>query len=191
LVETFRKVSNSRAFAEKENWKTLQNLKAQATVELTSLLDNWRKEAREQLTGALDRLPQELAQQKLEPQLVDELGKPIIVLRDSLDSETDPVAVSNLPARAAEAVRQLGVRIQREIAKKAVLPPSAGGEPSEPPRADESRPKPTAKLVRKLRLQDVALVTVVHHIKERDTFRDKLDERVRKLIRDGYDVDLG
>jgi len=191
LVETFRKVSNSRAFAEKENWKTLQNLKAQATVELTSLLDNWRKEAREQLTGALDRLPQELAQQKLEPQLVDELGKPIIVLRDSLDSETDPVAVSNLPARAAEAVRQLGVRIQREVAKKAVPPPSAGGEPSEPPRADESRPKPTAKLVRKLRLQDVALVTVVHDIKEWDTFRDKLDERVRKLIRDGYDVDLG
>jgi hypothetical protein len=42
----------------------------------------------------------------------------------------------------------------------------------------------------RVRPQDVAFVTVVHDLKEWDALRDKLDEKVRDLIRRGYDVDL-
>jgi hypothetical protein len=43
---------------------------------------------------------------------------------------------------------------------------------------------------RRVRPQDVAFVTVVHDLKEWDALRDKLDEKIRDLIQQGYDVDL-
>ncbi len=203
LLENYRSVSASHAFTDKGNWKTLQNLKAQATVELTGLLDRWRSEVRDQLNSALGRLPRELAQQNLDGDLATELGKPLIAIRDGLDLETNPVTVSNLPSRAAEEVRRLGERIQREIAKKAVPPtplPPAGGIEPQPPSGEPPPPQPptgagpqprASKPVRRLRVQDVAFVTVVHDVKDWDHLRDRLDERVRELIRQGYDVDLG
>lgn len=139
----------------------------------------------------------ELAQQNLDGNLASQLGRPLLTLLESLDSETDPVTVSSMPSRAAEAVRQLGISIQGEIAKRTASAPTvspSGGQ--QPPTAEtaSSRPESTSqpvKQVRKVKPQDVALVTVIHDVKEWDALRDKLDERVRELIRQGYDVDLG
>jgi hypothetical protein len=119
-------------------------------------------------------------------------------LREAIDSSGDPVTVANLPSRAAEAVRALGLGIQREITKKAAQRPAkpTDGATQEAPPPDTGGAEPPHKpdpvrQARKVRPQDVAFVTVVHDLKEWDALRDKLDERVRELIRQGYDVDLG
>jgi hypothetical protein len=107
------------------------------------------------------------------------------------------IVVANLPGRATSAVRDLGIHIQHEIAKKVALPPPEppagdGTEPPTPtPRPSEPPKKPEPmRQTQRVRPQDVAFVTVVHDLKEWDALRDKLDEKVRDLIRRGYDVDL-
>ena len=197
FLENYASVVSSKSFTDKENWKTLQSQKAQATVELTSFVNSWRAEARERLDGALVRIPLELAQNGLDASLATSLSEPLLQLQETVDSASDPIVVANLPGRATSAVRDLGIRIQQQIATKAAPPPPqppAGGAtesptptpgPSEPPK----KPEPVRQ-TRRVRPQDVAFVTVVHDLKEWDALRDKLDEKIRDLIQQGYDVDL-
>lgn len=198
LLGNYKTILDLKSFTDKDSWKTLQNQKAQATIELTSLVNGWRTEARDLVDNALGRIPTELAEHNLDGDLADALSAPLLASREAIDSSGDPVTVANLPSRAAEAVRALGLGIQREITKKAAQRPAqpAGGATQEPPPPDtgggEPPPKPEpVRQMRKVRPQDVAFVTIVHDLKEWDALRDKLDERVRELIRQGYDVDLG
>jgi hypothetical protein len=197
FLENYASVVSSKSFTDKENWKKLQSQKAQATVELTSFVNSWRSEARERLDGALARIPLELAQNGLDASLAASLSEPLLQLLETVDSVSDPIVVANLPGRATSAVRDLGIRIQQQIAMKAAPPPPqppAGGapEPSTPtpgPSEPPKKPEPVRQ-TRRVRPQDVAFVTVVHDLKEWEGLRDKLDEKVRDLIQQGYDVDL-
>jgi hypothetical protein len=139
----------------------------------------------------------ELAQNGLDASLAASLSEPLLQLQETVDSASDPIVVANLPGRATSAVRDLGIRIQQQIATKAAPPPPqppAGGatEPSTPtpgPSEPPKKPEPVRQ-TRRVRPQDVAFVTVVHDLKEWDALRDKLDEKIRDLIQQGYDVDL-
>lgn len=171
FLEEYRVAAQSASFADAEVWKRLQSLKAQATLELTPVLDVWRDEARRQLQDTLDRLPEELAQRQLDPLLAEEISKPLVALRDSLETVTLPAQVAALPGRAAQGVRQLGMRIVQETVKE---------EPE----------KPEPRQVRRICASDVSTVTRVRTEAEWEELVAKLDRRVRLLLDDGYDVEL-
>ena len=176
-----RSAHETAAFADKEVWKRLQSLKSQAALELTPLLDGWREEARGQLQGALDRLPTDLSENQLDSALEESLARSLVQLRDNLDAETLPAQVAAFPARAANEVRNLGNRLAAEVQKKKDAEAKKAGKPVEP--------KPQRK-VRQLRPSEVATVTRVTNEQQWEALREKLDERVRELLKD-YDVELG
>jgi hypothetical protein len=96
-----------------------------------------------------------------------------------------PAQVAALPERAGQLVRNLGQRIAEEAAKK--KPKSKTGE-KEPGKT--TPPKPPRE-VRRIRATDVAFVTRVSTPQEWEQFSKKLDLRVRHLLDEGYDVELG
>jgi len=171
FIEEYRAAAQAASFADAEVWKRLQSLKAQAMLELVPLLDGWRDEARRQLQDTLDRLPEELAQRQLDPAIAQELAAPLVALQNGLETVTLPAQVAALPGRAAQAIRQLGVRIVQEMTRK---------EPE----------KPEARQVRSLRASDVSTVTRVRNVAEWEELMAKLDQRVRSLLDEGYDVEL-
>jgi len=117
----------------------------------------------------------------LDPGLEEALARPLIRLRDDLDAETLPAQVAAFPSRAANQVRNLGNRLAAEVRKKMDAEAKKAGKPVEP--------KPQRK-VRQLRPSEVATVTRVTNEPEWDALRDKLDQRVRELLKDS-DVELG
>ena len=173
-----RTAHDTTAYADKEVWKRLQSHKNQAVLELTPLLDGWRKEAREQLQAALDRLPTDLSEQQLDPALEESLARPLVQLRDDLGAETLPAQVAAFPSRAANQVRNLGNRIAAEVQKKKEAEAKKAGKKVEPQRK-----------VHQLRPSEVATLTLVTNEAEWEALRDKLDARVRELLKD-YDVEL-
>lgn len=180
FLDEYRTAHETAAFADKEVWKRLQSLKSQAALELTPLLDGWREDARGQLQGALDRLPADLSDNQLDSGLEEPLARPLAQLRDNLDAETLPAQVAAFPGRAANQVRNLGNRIAGEVQKKKDAEAKKAGKPVEP--------KPQRK-VRQLRPSEVATVTRVTNEQQWEALRDKLDERVRELLKD-FDVEL-
>lgn len=80
----------------------------------------------------------------------------------------------------------LGQRIASEVAKmQQPTPPGSGkGGAGIPP------PQPTRK-VRVIRITEVATVTKVSSEQEWEQLSSKLDQQVRKLLTDGFDVELG
>jgi hypothetical protein len=181
FLSEFRTVKQSAAFADKDVWKQLQSHKAQASLELTPLLDGWRNQARQHLQEALDRLPADLVAHGLDTGLKADLASPLVTLRDGLDTVTLPAQVAALPDRAALVLRQLGQRIADEVRKKAAAEAKKVGKEVETKPARQTRP---------VRVNDVATVTRVSTEAEWEVLRDKLDERVRQLLKD-FDVELG
>jgi hypothetical protein len=173
FLEEYRVAAQAAGFADAEVWKRLQSLKARAMLELIPLLGGWRDEARRQLQDTLDRLPEELAQRQLDPAIAQDLAAPLVALQKSLETVTLPAQVAALPGRAAQAIRQLGVCIVQETARK-----------------EPEKFKPEARQVRSLRASDVATVTRVRNVAEWEELMTKLDQRVRSLLDEGYDVEL-
>ncbi len=186
FLEACRAAEQSAGFADTQVWKRLQGHKAQAMLELTPLLDGWRQEARQQLQDALDRLPEELAQRRIAPTQEQDLAAPLIALRDSLDGTTLPAQVAALPERAAQHVRQLGVRLaQLEAAKTVYIEPDQPGGDAQI--ADEKR---SLRPVQRVRASDVTSSPIVRSTQEWDALRDNLDRRVRGLLDQGFEVEL-
>ncbi len=178
FLQQYRTAKEAASFVDKEVWKQLQGLKAQATLELTSLLEAWRGEARERLQETVQRLPGDLAERGLDAALEADLAQPLNALLEELDATTQPVRVAALPDRAGQLIRQVGVRIAEEVRKK---------EQKDEPKKDP----PPKRQVRRIRLNDVATVTRVSNATEWEMLRDKLDGRVRRLLEEGFDVELG
>lgn len=163
-------------FTEADVWKQVQGAKASAGLELQTLLSAWRDQARRIVERALDRLPADLKQHLLEESLAGVLAAPLNTFLAALDSETDPVRVAALPERARRLVDELGAAIQHEVQNRAPTP--AGGlQP------------PPARVIRHVRLSDVATVRRIRNESDWETLLKKLDERVRSLLRD-CDVEL-
>jgi hypothetical protein len=177
FLEDYRTAQTAASFTDKEVWKRLQACKAQAVLELTSLLDRWRNEARGRLEETLRRLRADLADRGLNAALEAELAKPLNGLLAELDETNLPVRVAAFPDRAGQLIRALGVRIAEEIKKK-----ENAGKP-----APAATPK---RLVRQVRASDVATVTRVTTAAEWEALRGKLDQRVRHLLKEGFDVEL-
>ncbi len=169
------------SFAEKHGWNSLQSHKAQALLELTPLLDGWRGEARATIAQALERLPSDLAERQLDGGLETELAQPLVEFREGLDAATMPSQVAALDDHARRLVRELGQRIAREAARK--RPVEVPGDGDGVPAAE--RP------VRYLQPGDVASITRVTNAVEWDELSRKLDQRVRQLLDEGFEVELG
>lgn len=185
LLADYRTATESRSFADKETWNALQSRKSEALLELTPLLDRWRSDARTMLATALDRLPSDLAERGLEASLETTLAAPLVQLRDALDALTLPSQVASCPERARGLVQELGLRIAQEVAKKQ----QSEQKPDEKS-DDKVEPQPPRKS-RVVRAMDVATITRVTNETEWEQLSGKLDQRVRQLLKDGFDVELG
>ncbi len=172
------------SFADGETWRQLQGLRAHALLELPALLDGWRNDARVQIDEALGRLPGDLAARGLPAELLAEVAQPLRALRDGLFGIALPVQLAALQQKVTQAIQAVGKLILREENRcKVVVVPGDGDGPL---------PEPTPQRpVRRLRVSDVATVTTVRSEEEWDTLKARLDERVRRLLKDGSDVDLG
>lgn len=176
LVDAFQVAERSACFSDKNTWKHLLILKSQASLELADLMDRWRGEARAILDSALARIPEEVARQGLKEGLAEELGRPLKELRQGLDGVVIPSQAAFLPRQAEAAVQQAGARIVQEAERNKPQPRGGDGE----------APKPAQKL----RISDVATVTLVGSEQDWEELKGKLDERVRALLRQGYRVEL-
>ena len=96
-----------------------------------------------------------------------------------------PAQVAAFPDRARQLVRNLGQRIAVEVAKKHRAEHKPDGKTS-----GKTPPTPPPRQVRFVRANEVASVTRVSNEQEWEQLKNKLDARVRELLRD-YDVELG
>jgi hypothetical protein len=186
LLVDYRAAVAACSFVGKDVWNGLQSRKGQSLLELTPLLDRWRQEARATITAAIERLPAELAERGLDSALEASLSAPLVQFANGLETATHPSQVAAFPERARGLVSSLGpqitdavVRKQREQQKQA----GGTGGKTTPPQPDRK--------VRKVRPGDVATVTRVTSEVEWEQFKTKLDQRVRQLLAEGFDVEIG
>ena len=180
LLSGYRTAENAASFADREVWRQLQSHRAQAELELTPLLDGWRTEARRRLDEALERLPAEMAQWGLDAGLAAGLAQPLTDLRAEIDRIAVPAQVAALPERVDSAIRRMGTRITQALADKA--------PPPEP--VVQVGEKTAKRKRRQVRAGDVATMTIVHNESEWEQLKTKLDEQVRRLLKDGFEVEV-
>jgi hypothetical protein len=166
-------------------WTSIQGHKNQALLELTPLLDGWRSEARTAITQALDRLPSDLSERNLDGALESSLAEPLVRLRDNLDAATVPAQVAAFPERARQLVRNLGQRIAEEVTRK-----QRAEQKSPRKESGTAQPLPPPREVRVVRATEVASVTRVSTQQEWERLSKNLDQRVRQLLDEGYDVEF-
>lgn len=176
LIEAFELTERNACFSDKDTWKHLLSLKSQASLELSGQLDQWRAEARATLEPALARIPQEVSRRGLEARIGEDLSQSLKDLLGGLDAVIAPSQAAFLPRRAEDAVQQAGARIAQEADRQ--KPPAPGGK------------KEPLKSTQKLRISEVAAVTLVSSEEDWEDLKTKLDERVRALLRQGHRVEL-
>jgi len=175
FLEMYRAMKKDTSFTDKEDWKRIQTLKAEAELELTEYLNNWRTEARQLLDSIMSILPGELSQKGLDKSLLTEFEKPLIELRESIDKESLPAKVAGLKSLAALRISDISNRIFQEVEKK---------------KKRQDKQKAPEREVKKVKPTEVAMVTRVRTEPEWDDLRDKLDRHVKKLLSEGFDVEL-
>lgn len=181
FLEAWQDATNHTSFTDKEAWRRLASLRARAELELAPLVNGWRKAAQQRIDDALTRLPSELREYGLNGEVISTLSQPLVELRESIESVTQPARAASLPELAERSVRTLGERLAEELRRR-VPPALIGG-------SDEPAP-PTPRPLRRLRLHDVATLTRFATPEEWKAFHDRLDDRVRRLLDEGYDVQL-
>ena len=177
FLAEFETARSGARFTEPDVWKQIQGAKARAGLEVQNQISSWRDEVRQVVEDALDRLPGDLKQQLLPEELAKEMAAPLNSFVAGLDSETEPVRVAALPARARRLVDDLGFAIRREVQKRAPKP--QGGDSQPPPLRD----------TRHVRFSDVATVRRIRTEAEWEVLAKKLDEHVRALLKE-FEVDL-
>jgi len=176
LIDAFQVTEESACFSNRDTWKHLSSLKSQASLELSAVMDEWRAEARTVLQAALARIPEEISQRGLEQSLGEELVKPLKSLAQSLDGVTAPSRVAFLPRQAEQAVKEAGSCIAREVERRKSAGAGGGKKP----------PKP----IQKVRIGDVATVTLIASEQDWQELNRKLGQRVRSLLDQGYRVEI-
>ena len=97
-----------------------------------------------------------------------------------------PAQVAAFPDRTRQLVRNLGQRIAEEVAKKQRAEHRPDGKSG-----SKTPSTPPPRQVRFIRATEVASVTRVSTKQEWEQLNTKLDQRVRELLGEGYDVELG
>jgi hypothetical protein len=172
FLHEFRTAKNTARIADSQVWKDLQDAKAQANLELAKLIGSWREDARKKVEETLDRLPEMLKANGLDPELIPELSKPLTDFLDSLDDETAPTRVAALSDRGELLAQKMRTAIMHEIQEKQKLP------------------KGPQKPVETVRVADVSLVQRIKNVEEWDRIRDKLDDKVKNILKKGKEVEL-
>ena len=182
LLSEFRSAQQAANLAEDDVWNTLQSKKSQALLELTPLLDDWRNQSRDVVQQTLGRMPDDLQERGLDSNLEYDLSAPLVAFCDGLDGETIPVRVAAFPEQARELVRQLGRRLVEE--EQRAKPPESSPE-------DRDKPAKATRRIERVRFTDVSTVTRVTDDTQWEALLKKLDQRVRQLLDNDCDVDLG
>ena len=120
------------------------------------------------LDEALAGLSAVLAARKFDASLASSIGEPLTTLRDSIEGVVVPSKAAALPGRARKAVK---------VMEDAIPVPS-----------DEKVGE--KKKRRTIRLVDGAGATVVTTVPEWEPIVQDLDAQVRKLLDEGYEVEL-
>ena len=178
LIEARITIHNSATFAVKESWKQLQSLLANAQLEKQSYIDEWRENAKATIEQALTQLPGDLKQHKLES-LLDDLSKPLREFIKGLDDVKDLRTAANLKQQTQSLVKNLSDRIIEEKRKL------------DEKDKDKGAKKPKSRPVHNLKFNEISTVTRVTSTDEWESFKARLDERVKKLLDEGKDVEFG
>jgi len=96
-----------------------------------------------------------------------------------------PAQVAAFPDRARQLVHNLAQGITEEVAKKQRAEHKPDGKTS-----GKTPPTPPRQ-VRVVRAADLVLVTRVSTEQEWEGLKTKLDQRVRQLLAEGFDVEIG
>lgn len=190
FLAAFAAAKAAASYAEKETWKSLRASESSARLEMGARVEGWRADARAIATAALADLPTRLADLELEPEAGAVLGKPLESFRTGLDAVTAPAPAAGLADKAHRLARELDSALANMASekKKKEIPPVIiviDHPPEDPP----GPPKPRA--VRRVRAADVASGTLIRDEATWSNVSRKLDDRVRKLLADGFDVEIG
>ena len=183
FLREYRVAKEQASFANADTWSSLQSARNQAALAIKPLLERWRSNAQTTIENAIGRLAVDLREHVLPESLAVDLTKPLSDFIHQIPSVTSPAQVAALDSRAQEWVKSMGQRIVDEarLAKK---------EPdSVVPMADQNSKH--ARAVKPLRATDVSTVTRVTDVDQWEAYVARLDKRVRQLLADGYDVELG
>ncbi|NIM13883.1 MAG: BREX system P-loop protein BrxC [Candidatus Aminicenantes bacterium] len=173
LIDAYRTTVDNAEFANDETWKQLQSLKAQAALEIQGLIESWREEAASQINKALEALPDEIEKRGLNESLFKEFSAQLHEFLNSITSVTIPARAASLPDQARDMLSKLNDRIAEEKA-----------------RLDSKKGKVQPRSVKRLSFGVVTTMTRVTNEEEWEALKEKMDEQVRDLLKQGFDVEL-
>lgn len=174
FIRDFEDARKYSTFAETTVWRELQQKKAQTELELRALIDGRKNKAKTDAELLLSEIPGLLHDEGLKAELTDTFSKPIKDFIESIDLEVNPVKLVLLPGRAEGLRDALHEMIVEEKKKEQPISKST---------------KPPKELVK---FNIVSLITGVHivNIEDWDRIRSKLDEVVKKYLREEKEVEL-
>lgn len=179
FLNEFRSAERETSVAKKEVWASLQSKEKQASFAIKPLLEQWRNDAQSTIQMAIERLPNDLKEHDLEPSLLETYAAPLREFEQKIAEDGSPVRILAHTMNAQELVRNVGQQILNE-AQSNIAPTSTGN----------GTPTPSGKLHR-VRPTDVATVTRVSNVEQWEALQKRIDKRVRQLLNDGYEVELG
>ena len=166
----------SASFADPEVWDRILSLRGKAELELKEHILGWKEETQTILDEACTTLPDTLTERNLDPALAEAWSAPLTRLLSEMDAISVPAQVANLPAQARREVGAIEGKIDKEVARIA--------REREREEGVKERPKTTQSL--KSFVTKKTLTTVDDWI----YIRDAMDSKIRRLIDDGFDVEL-
>jgi len=171
FLDEFDGAYKAARVADSNVWKELQGYRSQAEFELNSLKNSWKEEAKKKVLDAIASISETLSVAGLDQELEDELAKPLNDWLDNLESITGLAEIANLPTDANRLIFSLELRIKQKLAEK-------------------RPPPPPQKPVEQVRVQSYFLRSRISDVDEWEKLMDKLDSKVKELLKSGKDVEL-
>ena len=171
FLDEFEGAYKAARIADPSVWKELQGYRSQAEFKLTQLKNDWKEEAKEKVLDAIASISETLSVAGLDQEFEDELAKPLNDWLENLESVTGLAEISNLPTDANRLVFNLELRIKQKL--------------------DEKKPPPLPrKPVEQVRVQSYFLRRRISDVDEWEKLMEKLDSKVKELLKSGKDVEL-
>ena len=171
FLDEYEGAYKASRIADSSVWKELQGYRSQAEFELNSLKNSWKEEAKKKVLDAIASISETLSVAGIDQELEDELAKPLNDWLDNLESITGLAEIANLPTDANRLVFNLELRIKQKLAEK-------------------RPPPPPQKPVEQVRVQSYFLRGRISAVEEWEKLVEKLDSKVKSLLKSGKDVEL-
>lgn len=177
FLDNWNTAIGSYSVTDIDTWKNLQNTHAAAILELENLLAAWRDKARQLVQDSLKRLPQDIEAVGLPPEeLEGSLAESLKNFLAGLDLQLNVARVAALPERAGQLILELNNAIRRELEKRMKKDVITGVPP---------------KPLKRVNLADIATSARIQNEVQWNMIRDRLDEKVKKALKDGNEVEIG